>query len=94
MYYVLYVYMYYVLYVYMYYVLYVYMYKCNSQKLTNLKQTNLEQKYLMEHNLELMACSLSGLIVAPAFQSVISTMPQTTGQNCYQNALKLLITID
>ena len=50
------------------------------------KQTNYDQKYSMEHNLELMVCSLSGLIVAPAFQSVISTIPQTTGQ-------KLLITM-
>ena len=43
----------------------------------------------MEHNLELMVCSLSRLIVAPAFKSVIPTMPHTIGQNCSPKCLKI-----
>ena len=36
-----------------------------------------------------MVCSLRGLIVAPAFQSVISTMPRITSQNCLSKCLKI-----
>ena len=56
-------------------------------------QVQPEQKYLLDHNLELMVCYLSGLIVAPAFQSVISTMPQTTGQNFLSKCLKIALYI-